>query len=374
MTAPTPVDAPAPRPSTAGPGNTSGPETMGAKILRAVLTQRIVLLVILVIAVVSTFMIMSSSGKLSGNYDANFMSDQLINAVPLAMLALAQMIVIMSGRGGIDLSVGAIVSLAGMVFGIAYNDGPGQWNLNFISAMLITVAFGGLCGAVNGVLVAYLRFPALIATLATFYAYKSLAVVINNQKPISKGPVADLYSTSRSVEIPFLGDFLPAIRLGVFTYMIPTIIVVWIIIARTTYGRRLFAIGTNDVAAQWAGINVRDTRMKAYILAGLISGLVAVVTVAQFASARPEAGVSGNGMALPAITIAVLGGVAISGGIGRVSGIVLATLLIVWLNAGLPLAIEGNAGTQYQRLALGVVLVFAALLNGLTTRKYGASK
>ena len=371
MTAPTTSGS---RPSTAGPGNTSAPETFGAKLLRAVLTQRIVLLVILLIAVVATFMIMSAGGGLTGAYDVNFMSDQLINAVPLAMLALAQMIVIVSGRGGIDLSVGAIVSLAGMVFGIAYNDGPGQWNLNFISALLITVAFGGICGAVNGVLVAYLRFPALIATLATFYAYKSLAVVINDQKPISKGPVADLYSTSRSVELPFIGDWLPAIRLGVFTYMIPTIIVVWILVAKTTYGRRLFAIGTNDVAAQWAGINVRDTRMKAYILAGLISGLVAVVTVAQFASARPEAGVSGNGMALPAITIAVLGGVAISGGIGRVSGIVLATLLIVWLNAGLPLAIEGNPGTQAQRLALGVVLVFAALLNGLTNRKYGASK
>jgi len=323
---------------------------------------------------VSTFMVMGNGGYLTGPYDADYLSDRMINAIPLCMLALAEMIVIMSGRGGIDLSVGAIVSLSGMVFGIAYNDGPGEWNLTFTSALLITVAFGGLCGALNGVLVAYLRFPALIATLATFYAFKSLAVVINDQKPISKGPVADLYTTTRPVELPIIGHLFPDIRLGVFTYMIPTIVIVWILIARTTYGRRLFAIGTNDVAAQWAGINVRDTRMKAYVIAGLISGLVAVVTVAQFASARPEAGVSGSGMALPAITIAVLGGVAISGGIGRVAGVVLATLLIVWLNAGLPLAIEGNAGTQFQQLALGLVLVFAALLNGLTNRKYGASK
>ena len=89
---------------------------------------------------------------------------------------------------------------------------------------------------------------------------------------------------------------------------------------------------------------VRGTRFKAYAYAGLISGLVAVVTVAQFASARPDAGVSGNGMALPAITIAVLGGVAITGGIGRVAGVVLATLLIVWLNAGILLAFVGNEG------------------------------
>ena len=123
----------------------------------------------------------------------------------------------------------------------------------------------------------------------------------------------------------------------------------------------------------WAYGN-SGTRFKAYVYAGLISGLVAVVTVAQFASARPDAGVSGNGMALPAITIAVLGGVAITGGIGRVAGVVLATLLIVWLNAGILLAFVGNEGSQYQLLALGVVLIFAALLNGLTTRRYGGTK
>jgi ribose transport system permease protein/erythritol transport system permease protein len=147
--------------------------------------------------------------------------------------------------------------------------------------------------------------------------------------------------------------------------------VVWLLLNRTTYGRRLYAIGTNDVAAQWTGIDVRRTRFTAYTAAGLISGLVAVVTVAQFASARPDAGVAGNGMALPAITIAVLGGVAITGGIGRVAGVVLATLLIVWLNAGILLAVPGNAGSQFQLAALGTVLVFAALLNGLTNRKYG---
>ena len=76
------------------------------------------------------------------------------------------------------------------------------------------------------------------------------------------------------------------------------------------------------------------------MLAGVIAGLVAVVTTAQFASARPDAGTTGNGMALPAITIAVLGGVAITGGIARVAGVVLAGLLVVWLNAGIPLAIE----------------------------------
>jgi ribose transport system permease protein/erythritol transport system permease protein len=101
---------------------------------------------------------------------------------------------------------------------------------------------------------------------------------------------------------------------------------------------------------------------------------VAVYITAQFASARPDAGTSGNGLALPAITIAVLGGVAITGGIGRIAGVVLATVLITWLNAGILLAFTGNAGTQFQLLALGLVLIFAALLNGLTQRRYGGTR
>jgi ribose/xylose/arabinose/galactoside ABC-type transport system permease subunit len=341
-----------------------------SKAVRILLTQRIALLAVLIVVVVATFFINDAGGYLTAPYDFDYMSASLINAIPLAMLGLAELLVILSGRGGIDLSVGAIVSLAGMVFGFAY----GEWGWPLWLAILGTAGFGALLGAVNGFLVSYIGFPALIATLATFYAYKSLAIVINNQQPISTEPIQELFSLSKSVELPLFGQYVPDVPLGIFTFLLPTAVAVWLLLARTSYGRRLYAIGTNDVAGRWAGLPVRDTRFKAYVYAGLISGLVAVVTVGQFASARPDAGVSGNGMALPAITIAVLGGVAITGGIGRVSGVVLATLLIVWLNAGILLAFVGNEGSQYQLLALGAVLVFAALLNGLTNRKYGGSQ
>ncbi|MGH3659709.1 MAG: ABC transporter permease, partial [Micromonosporaceae bacterium] len=110
-----------------------------------------------------------------------------------------------------------------------------------------------------------------------------------------------------------------------------------------------------------------------FLLSGVLSAVVAMVTVAQFASARPDAGTVGNGMALPAITIAVLGGVAISGGIGRVGGVVVAALLVVWLNAGILLAFEGSQGSQYQLFALGAVLVASALLNTYMLRRRGAT-
>ncbi|WP_295695594.1 ABC transporter permease [Lapillicoccus sp.] len=338
--------------------------------LRALLTQRIVLLAALLVIVVVWMSVLGAGGYLTGAYDADYLSGALVDAVPLCLLALGELIVIVSGRGGIDLSIGSIVSLTGMIFGFAY----GRWGWSLFLSIVLAVVVGGLLGAVNGLMVAYLRFPALIATLASYYAYKSLALVVTNASPISDQRVGDLYSITRSVEIPVVGSQLPNVPLGIFTFLIPTVVVVWLLAARTTFGRRLFAIGTNDVAAEWSGLDVRRTRFLAYVLAGVIAGLVAVYISGQFASARPDAGTSGNGLALPAITVAVLGGVAITGGIGRVAGVVLATLLITWLNAGILLAFTGNDGTQFQLLALGVVLIFAALLNGLTTRRFGGSR
>jgi ribose/xylose/arabinose/galactoside ABC-type transport system permease subunit len=361
------LEEPTPTPA---PAEKTG-STWYSTLLRALLTQRIVLLAVLIVVVIVVFMLMDANGYLTAPFDSDSMAAALINAVPLAMLGFAEMVVILSGRGGIDLSVGANVSLTSMVFGFAY----GQWNWPLWAAIVLAIICGGVLGAVNGFLIAYIGFPALIATLATYYAYKSLAVIINNQRPISTGPIQNLYDqTAASVSLPLIGDYFPNIPIGIFLFLIPTMVIVWLLLARTTYGRRLYAVGTNDVAARWSTIDVRSSRFKAYVISGLISGLVAVVTVGQFASARPDAGTGGNGMALPAITIAVLGGVAITGGIGRVAGVVLATLLIVWLNTGILLAFEGNEGAQYQLLALGVVLVFSALLNGFAVRRYGGAR
>jgi len=345
-------------------------ESIGGRILRAVLTQRIVLLAVLIVVAVGVDFILSAGGYLTAEFDFDYMATVLIDAVPLAMLGLAELLVIISGRGGIDLSIGAIVSLTGMVFGFAY----GEWGWPFWLGLLLAAAVGALLGLVNGFLVAKLGFPALIATLATYYAYKSLAVVINDQKPISTGPIQGLDSMTKSVELPIFGKYIPNIPLGVFTFLLPTVIAVWLLLARGTFGRRVYSIGTNDIAGRCSRIDVAGTRMRAYGLAGLIAGLASVYVTGEFFSARPDAGTGGNGLALPAITIAVLGGVAITGGIGRVAGVVLATLLVTWLNSGILLSFEGNSGGQFQLLALGIVLILAALLNGLATRRYGGAR
>lgn len=366
---PAPEDEQPPVRDAATPAAARREGSVGGAVVRAVLTQRIVLLAVVLVIVLAVNFWLSANDYMTAPYDPDYLAQVLIDAVPLAMLALAELVVIVSGRGGIDLSIGAIVSLSGMVFGFAYQ----EWGWPFWAGLLLSAAAGTVLGLVNGVLVARLGFPALIATLATWYAYKSIAVVINDQKPISGKEIQGLFSSVQGVDLPLIGDWIPDIPLGVFTFLLPAVVGVWVLLARGTYGRRLYGIGTNDTAAAFAGIDVAGTRMRAYALSGLMAGIVAVYITAEFSSARPDAGTAGNGLALPAITIAVLGGVAITGGIGRVAGVVLATLLVTWLNAGIGLSFEGNAASQYQLLALGLLLIFAALLNGIATRRYGGS-
>lgn len=329
------------------------------------LKDRTVLLLLLIILLIVAMSILDGVGATRAEFNSDYLAASLIAYVPLALLALAELFVITSGRGGIDLSVGSMVSLSGIVFAMLFQ----QAGLSMGVSIVLAVLFGGLLGAFNGFLSAYLGFPPLIATLATYYGYRSIALVISGQRPISGEEISQFYDAAKAIELPLIGQTLPLVPLGVFTFLLPVAVVAWFVLNRTAYGRALYAIGTNDTAAQWAGIDTRRTRMTAFVAAGAISGLVGVYTVAQFASARPDAGTSGGGMALPAITIAVLGGVAITGGIGRLSGVLLAALLIVWLNASILIVVPGNAGAQAQLLALGVVLLGAALFGQFSLRR-----
>lgn len=321
--------------------------------MRRLLTDRVVLLVVLLVVLVAWMSVLGTNGYLVAPYDVPYLASSLESVVPLCVLGLAELLVVVSGRGGIDLSVGSMVSLVGMVFGFMV----GIWHWPLWLSVIIALACGVFLGAVNGFLVAWLGVPALIATLATYYAFSSVALVINNNAPISTPPIQALHSMTSTVG---------SIPLQVFTFLLPCAVLVWLLANRTNYGRRLYALGTNEAAARFAGLPVVSIRFRAYLLSGLLSAVVAVVTVAQFASARPDAGTVGNGMALPAITIAILGGTAITGGIGRVGGVILASLFVVWLNAGILLAFEDSRGSQYQLLALGSVLVLSALLNRIT--------
>lgn len=348
------------RPAKAEPSKSSAAASLRGWMARGGLRERHVLLFGLIIVLLIGMTVLDVIGATSGNFTSDYLASSLINYVPIALLALAELFVILSGRGSIDLSVGSMVSVVGMVFGILY----AQMQLPLVVAVVAAVLLGSLLGAFNGLLTAYFGYPALITTLATYYAYRAIALVITGASPISGPRIQEFYNAADSIALPFIGHYVPLVPIGMFTFLLPVAVIAWFVLNRTTYGRSLYGIGTNTTAAHWSGIDTRRTQLLAFVGSGAISGLVGVYTVAQFASARPDAGSSGAGMALPAITIAVLGGVAITGGIGRLSGILLAALLIVWLDASILLVVPGNAGAQLQFLALGLVLLGASLVSG----------
>ena len=147
------------------------------------------------------------------------------------------------------------------------------------------------------------------------------------------------------MRVPIIGDYIPDVPLGVFTFLVPVLIVLWLALSAAPSAAGSTASGRTTSPRAGPVSTSQAPGCAPTSCPGCLSGLVAVYITAEFASARPDAGTSGNGLALPAITIAVLGGVAITGGIGRLAGVLLATVLIVWLNAGIILYFEGNTGT-----------------------------
>lgn len=328
------------------------------------LTERSAALVLLTIVMLLIFWILGEQNILLARYDIEYLASSLEALVPIALLALAEMFVIMSGYSGIDLSVGAIVSLGGIFFGYFVQ----ILGMPVAIAVFLTIFLGGLMGLINGIMVGYARFPPLIATLSTSYIYASLAMVISGQAPISGSKVAATNDLTSSIMI-----FNVAIPKQVITFLVPATIVSWIVLRWSNWGHRLVAVGTNEEAARYSALSVSRVRCIAYVVSGILCGLAAVVNVAQFASARPDAGMVGSGMALPAITVAVLGGVIIRGGYGKVGSVFLAALLVTWLNAGLLVSFMGSAGPRMQLLALGVILIGAVLVNTFTSKSTSGS-
>jgi ribose/xylose/arabinose/galactoside ABC-type transport system permease subunit len=272
-------------------------------------------------------------------------------AVELGLLALAETFVILSGGGGIDLSVGSIMSLAAMVIGALI----GRAKVGMGLAIPLGLAAGALVGYFNGVLVAYTRIPALIVTLATMYGYSSLALLIAVDPQFGPNPMP---VSNFSDAFYFVGQFrILEIPFQVLCVFIPIALILLSLLNRTAFGRRLYGVGSNETAALFSGINVRRVRVGVYTLSGLLSAMAGWIITSRVASARPDIGSS---YLLEAITIAVLGGVSIKGGEGTIGGVILAVVIITMLYNGMDIS-----GIQpiWQLGILGVILVGAVLLN-----------
>lgn len=273
----------------------------------------------------------------------------------VGLLALGQAAVIIGGGGGIDLSVGSMMSLSSVIFGLlSVHAGLSPW-----VAAALTLLSGAVLGAVNGVLISGLNLPPLIVTLGTLYLYASLALVL------SKG--VDINGFDRD-QFSMLGQTsIAGIPTQVLLILVPAFVMMNLVLGRTMFGREVYQIGSNPTAARLTGVDVKRTRLKLYVISGSFAALGAIVTASWLLNAKST---GGTGMELQSITIAVLGGVAITGGIGRVSAVFLALILVAILNSGMALA---GVGSTYQVGLLGLVLIVSLLVRGRTGARLSVS-
>jgi ribose transport system permease protein len=272
---------------------------------------------------------------------------------PVGIIALGETLVIVTG--GIDLSVGAVMGLAGVVAARLMTQGYGPIPvLPMPVSLLLGVLAGGLCGLVNGLLIVGCRMPPFIATLGMFSAARGLAYYIVGSL-IGSLPAAYL----------FLGK---GALLG-----LPVPVVVMLVLggaaglwaARSGTGRHVYAIGGSELAARLSGVAVGRVKVGVYTFAGLMSGLAGVLLTAYLGNAQ---GNQGETLELDVIAAVVVGGVSLSGGEGSILGALLGALLMRILRNGLVLQ---GVQAEYQLVVLGLVIWLASVVDTLRAGRWG---
>lgn len=257
----------------------------------------------------------------------------------LGLLALAMTPVIVTG--GIDLSIGAMVGLAAVVFGMAWHD----WNLPIPLAATAAFAVGALGGLLNGTVVARLGVPPLIVTLGTLALFRGMAEGLTGGFATYSGFPPAFHYLGQG----YLGGVLPA--------QVPLLVMAamgaYVLLHRSVVGRSLYAIGFSPAGARYAGLPVARRLVLVYLLTGLAAAAAALVYIAHIGQARADAG---TGYELQAITAVVLGGASVTGGRGTVTGTLLGLFILAVLQNGLQLA---ALPSELTGVLTGVVLVSA---------------
>jgi rhamnose transport system permease protein len=268
----------------------------------------------------------------------------------VGLVALPMTFIIITG--GIDLSVGSIMGLCAIILGVAWQN----LGLPLELAIVVALATGALAGAVNGWFITRVGVPPLIMTLATLALYRGLAEGISQARSVRGYP--DWFFQLGQGEV-----------FGVPTQLwllVAAILIAAVVLARTTFGRSLYAIGHNELAARFSGIPVDRYKLAIYTLSGTMAGLAGYIFVSRVSTTRSD---MGTGLELDVIAAVVLGGTSIFGGIGTILGTVLGVILIQLLKNGLALTgVKGDATI----VVIGSVLILSILItNWLRSRHEG---
>lgn len=265
----------------------------------------------------------------------------LVAAAPFALIALGQTLVILTG--GIDLSVGSVIAASAMAGALTAKSFPDQVWL----ALIVAVLVGLLAGLINGMVVAYMKVPPFIATLGMMTLASGMAYVIGNGAPINGLPAA--FGSFANTEV--LGVKIPVIL------MIVSIVGLAIIMKRTAYGMRVYAVGGNRLAAEIAGVNSSRILLSVYAISGVLAGLSGIMIASRVISGAPNLG---SGYELDAIAAVVIGGASLMGGRGSIWGTALGLLLIQTLNNGFDLLV---VPAYWQNVIKGVLIVAAVAVD-----------
>ena len=270
---------------------------------------------------------------------ANNMLNILRQAVITLILACGMQTILLCGM--IDLSCGSILAFSGAITASMIVNG---WNL--VAALVVGLLAGAVCGFANGIIVVTFRIPTFIMTLATQSIIRGVVLLYMHNIPIS----------NLGNEFAFIGQGNIG---GVFPFSVVILAVVVgitaVLVNKKRFGRNLYAIGGNEQAARAAGVNVKKVKVLVFTYAGLLAGLAGIVLAARSNSAQPTAG---EGYEFDAITAAVVGGTSLSGGVGKVSGMIFGGLLVVVLKNIMTLtAIDSNV----QKIVQGAIILIAVI-------------
>jgi ribose transport system permease protein len=281
-------------------------------------------------------------------------------------MAVGATFVIISG--GIDLSVGAIYALASVVAAMVFSrygpDGPGGGSaaVGVPLGMLTCMGVATLCGLANGGMIVALRVHPFIITLGTMAIFRGIAFVLTKGQSIGGFPHA-----FREMVRFEIGDGLSLVPL---IAMVVVAIIGGIYLVRLAAGRRIYAIGGNELASRFSGIRVERVKLSVYVIAGLTAGIAALLSLGYYGSGASS---DGTGYELNVIAAAVVGGASLSGGKGSALGALLGALVIQMISSGIViLGIDQN----YSQIIIGTVVIIAVLLdqfnNWLAKRRLAA--
>ena len=282
------------------------------------------------------FMSIKSDVFLTSQNIINILRQISINGI----LAVGMTFVILTG--GIDLSVGSVVAITGVIVGSLLQSGT-NWFLASLAALVISA----ICGVFNGWLISYVGFQPFIATLSTMTIGRGFAQVYSNGKPYT---ISDL-SFKVIGQGYFLGIPVPIILLVIFC------IIGLVILTMTTFGRYVFAIGGNMNAAKLSGVRTQRVQLMVYVMSSICAWMVGLILAARISSGQPTAGESYE---MDAIAATAIGGTSMSGGIGSLSGTIIGFVILGLLQNSMNLM---NINSFWQQIVKGLLIIIAVFLD-----------